>query len=77
VGYAGYLYFVGALFLGLGFSYQALQLALRRSNAVARLHLWTPDPLFAEQFLPRGRPDGQFCLLDVTCSAWPPWRRAK
>src|ERR1700758_391294 len=36
VGYAGYLYFVGALFLGLGFSYQALRLVFHRSNAVAR-----------------------------------------
>ena len=36
VGYAGYLYFVGALFLGLGFSYQALRFVFRRSNAVAR-----------------------------------------
>ena len=36
VGYAGYLYFVGALFLGLGFSYQALRLVCHRSNAVAR-----------------------------------------
>ena len=36
LGYAGYLYFAGALLLGVGFSYQAAQLALHRSNAVAR-----------------------------------------
>jgi protoheme IX farnesyltransferase len=36
VGYAGYLYFGGALLLSVGFSYQAVQLALRRSNAIAR-----------------------------------------
>jgi heme o synthase len=36
LGYAGYLYFAGALLLGIGFSYQAAQLALDRSNAVAR-----------------------------------------
>src|SRR6201997_2728817 len=36
LGYAGYLYLAGALLLGVGYSYQAAQLALHRSNAVAR-----------------------------------------
>lgn len=36
LGYAGYLYFAGALLLGVGFSYQAARLAIHRSNAVAR-----------------------------------------
>jgi heme o synthase len=36
VGYAGYHYFAGALLLSVGFSYEAVQLALHRSNAIAR-----------------------------------------
>jgi heme o synthase len=36
LGYAGYLYFAGALLLSFGFYYEAAQLASDRSNAVAR-----------------------------------------